>query len=314
MVTKSHLSTSFSTGWFRASDGIEERDNALILSRLCALQWIVVLYEYVVPNSLKAGVRHLVGTVYFNLRWHINMVTSSFLNLQYASEFVDCIIYQLVDQPPGIITVKSFEVLAKISIPSDSEASPSNIAPADNEIPSMKNPMNDDNTNFALGVLDLSRRKLISRNRDVFSSLIDLHSKHPQHLVEVSKVIELMCTLQPPEFVFVAFANELDNFVVSRMKHREKVLDSPKTDAHAAKKELSAFAKDLAFISNFAQQLGIVFFAAPETEVLRDVLKDCIGRKGNSIEDERKARLFYILLHAFSHNIVATLSLCLWGG
>jgi len=65
-----------STGWFRASDGVEERDNALILSRLCALQWVVVLYEYVVPTSLKAD---------------------------YASEFIDCILYQLVDQPPGII-------------------------------------------------------------------------------------------------------------------------------------------------------------------------------------------------------------------
>ena len=65
-----------STGWFRASDGVEERDNALILSRLCAMQWVVVLYDYVVPTSLKAD---------------------------YASEFIDCILYQLVDQPPGII-------------------------------------------------------------------------------------------------------------------------------------------------------------------------------------------------------------------
>lgn len=42
-----------STGWYRASDGVEERDNSLILSRLCALQWVTVLYEYVVPNSLR---------------------------------------------------------------------------------------------------------------------------------------------------------------------------------------------------------------------------------------------------------------------
>jgi hypothetical protein len=65
-----------STGWFRASDGVEERDNSLILSRLCALQWVVVLYECVVPTALKAD---------------------------FASEFIDCILYQLVDQPPGII-------------------------------------------------------------------------------------------------------------------------------------------------------------------------------------------------------------------
>ncbi len=66
-----------STGWFHASDGVDERDNALILSRLCVLHWVVVLYENVVPENLKAD---------------------------FASEFVDCIIYQLVDQPPGIIS------------------------------------------------------------------------------------------------------------------------------------------------------------------------------------------------------------------
>lgn len=178
----------------------------------------------------------------------------------------------------------------------------------------MLNPMDDENANFALGVLESRRRKLISRDRDVFASLIDLHAKNPKLLVDVSKVIELLCSLQPPEFVFVAFANELDNFVVSKMKHREKVLSSPETDAQIAKKELSAFAKDLAFVSNFAQQLGIVFFAAAETEQLREVLKDSIGCKSDSVRDERRARLFYILLHAFSHNLVAALSLCLWGG
>ncbi len=65
-----------STGWFRASDGVEERDNSLILSRLCAFHWVVVLYDYVVPTALKAD---------------------------FANEFIDCILYQLVDQPPGII-------------------------------------------------------------------------------------------------------------------------------------------------------------------------------------------------------------------
>ena len=123
-----------------------------------------------------------------------------------------------------------------------------------------------------------------------------------------------MCTLQPPEFVFVSFANELDNFVVARIGQRDKILGSPETDAQAVKQELSAFAKDLAFVSNFSQQLGIVFFAAPETEQLREILKDCIGFKGTSVRDERRARLFYILLYTFSHNIVATLSLSLWTG
>jgi len=51
-------------------------------------------------------------------------------------------------------------------------------------------------------------------------------------------------------------------------------------------------------------------FAAPETERLREALKDSIG----SQRDARQARLFHLLLHTFSHNIVAALSLCLWGG
>jgi hypothetical protein len=48
-----------STGWFRASEGTEERDDAMMMSRLCALQWVTVLYENVVPDSLKAEVRGL---------------------------------------------------------------------------------------------------------------------------------------------------------------------------------------------------------------------------------------------------------------
>jgi len=286
-----------STGWFRASDGVEERDNALILSRLCALQWVVVLYEHVVPNSLKAD---------------------------YAGEFIDCIIYQLVDQPPGIIIVKSFEVLAKISNPAEGEEAYSlittksaldeNASTANVDLPSRQSPMDDDNANFALEILNPSRRRLLSRDRSVFASLIDLHSKHQKLLMDISKVIELMCTLQPAEFIFVSFAIELDNFIITKLNRREKLLESPEVDTQTVKEELATFAKDLAFVSNFAQQLGIVFFAAPETEQLRTLLKDSIGFKADTVGDERRARLFHILLYTFSHNIVATLGFCLWGG
>ena len=286
-----------STGWFRASDGVEERDNALILSRLCALQWVVVLYEHVVPDSLKA---------------------------EYASEFIDCIIYQLVDQPPGIIVVKSFEVLAKITVPAKGQENHSIFstlltsgdrgAPEASSIPSMNNPMDNESANFALGILEPSRRRLVSRDRAVFAALIDLHSKNEKLLMDVSKVIELMCTLQPPEFIFIAFATELENFIVTKMQQRKKILESPETDASAIKEELAAFTKDLAFVSNFAQQLGLVFFAAPETEQLRVEMKDCIGFKGDSLRDEQRACLFHIILYTFSHSIVATLSFCLWGG
>lgn len=222
--------------------------------------------------------------------------------------------------------VKSFEVLAKISndpakgeetytlLTAKSELN-EDAAPSNVNLPSNRqNPMNDDNANFALGILEPSRRKLLSRDRSVFASLIDLHSKHQKLLMDISKVIELMCTLQPPEFVFVSFAYELDNFIVARMKRREKLLESPETDTKTVKQELASFAKDLAFVSNVAQQLGIVFFASPETEHLRQVLKDSIGFKGDTVRDERRARLFHILLYAFSHNIVAALEFCLWGG
>ncbi|KAL7450731.1 hypothetical protein ACHAWC_002599, partial [Mediolabrus comicus] len=284
-----------STGWFRASDGVEERDNALILSRLCALQWVVVLYEHVVPNSLKA---------------------------EYASEFIDCIIYQLVDQPPGIIVVKSFEVLAKITVAAQGQEHRSIFSALltsdddtpESSIPTMNNPMDDECANFALGILEPSRRRLVSRDRSVFAALIDLHSKHEKLLMDVSKVIELMCTLQPPEFIFIAFATELENFVTSKIQQRKKILESPESDASAIKEQLAAFSKDLAFVSNFAQQLGLVFFAAPETERLRKEMKDCIAFKGNTLQDEKRACLFHIILHTFSHSIVATLSFCLWGG
>ncbi len=123
-----------------------------------------------------------------------------------------------------------------------------------------------------------------------------------------------ICSLQPPEFVFVSFAYELDGFIVSRMKRREMVLESPGKDTQTVKQELASFAMDLAFVSNFAQQLGIVLFAAPEASRIRHVLKNSIGGKRNTVRDARRARLFHILLYTFSHNIVATLAFCLWGG
>jgi hypothetical protein len=44
-------------GWFRASTDTKDRnDEAMIQSRLCALDWVTVLYEHVVPTTLKAEV------------------------------------------------------------------------------------------------------------------------------------------------------------------------------------------------------------------------------------------------------------------
>lgn len=46
-----------SRGWFRASDDTKDKSNdSMIMSRLCALHWVIVLYESVVPDVLKADV------------------------------------------------------------------------------------------------------------------------------------------------------------------------------------------------------------------------------------------------------------------
>ena len=47
-----------SPGWFRASNDTKERnEESMVSSRLCALHWVIVLYESVVPDELKAEVR-----------------------------------------------------------------------------------------------------------------------------------------------------------------------------------------------------------------------------------------------------------------
>lgn len=58
-----------------------------------------------------------------------------------------------------------------------------------------------------------------------------------------------------------------------------------------------------------------VLLNSRETGQLRELLSNGIGaydERGS--RSARKARLFHILIHAFAHNLAATLSLCLWGG
>jgi hypothetical protein len=55
-------------GWFRSSredfnnttptskEAVRIADDGLVQSRLCALHWIIILYENVVPDALKADV------------------------------------------------------------------------------------------------------------------------------------------------------------------------------------------------------------------------------------------------------------------
>lgn len=50
-----------SAGWFRSNDKVRNEEG-MILSRLCALHWVIVLYESVVPHLLKPDV-----SIYFSL-------------------------------------------------------------------------------------------------------------------------------------------------------------------------------------------------------------------------------------------------------
>jgi len=296
------------TGWFRAAvvdlqklgaweDTNGQKDNAepnssteesmLIMSRLCALQWIAVLYEYVVPCSLKPD---------------------------YAREFISPVLHQLVYNPPDVITFKSFEVLAKITVPVFGEKT--------NEASEKSDMFKVDSDNIAnivslpnVDVLDESRLNLRSRDRSVFSVLIRLYSRHPRLLTELSKVIQFMCTLQPPEFVFVSFAVELDLFVSERCGKRDPAVNTERNLEASFKKAPSS--KDLDFVSSFVQQMNVVFLISKETEELRNALKEIIGPQKTiqiSSNVKKKQQLFHVLLHSFAHNLVSAISLCLWGG
>lgn len=57
-----------SPGWFRT--GFQARggqhDDSMVMSRLCALEWVTVLYESVVPDVLKADVSYRCPTMTSN--------------------------------------------------------------------------------------------------------------------------------------------------------------------------------------------------------------------------------------------------------
>ena len=283
-----------STGWFRSSAGTyDEQGDAAMMSRRCALEWIIVLYEYVVPDSLKA---------------------------EYAREFITPIIHQLVYEPPEPIVFKSLEVLAKITVPVKGEKLTEELNEEKTEKSSAdvngeSNPMTDSSAQYALDILDASRCALKSRDRQVFACLIHLHSKNHHLLSKLSTVIEYMCELQPPEFVFVSFALELDRYFVQRLGQREAAWQSAGSNERKIRRENAAFALDLEFVSSFVKQMNNVLLNSRETGQLRELLSNSIGaydERGS--RSARKARLFHILIHAFAHNLAATLSLCLWGG
>ena len=233
--------------------------------------------------------------------------------------------------PPEGIIFKSLEVLAKITVPVDGEkvaqessvSSPLDIGArqtsggndeADEGSP--QHPMTDANAFFALDVLDSSRRQSESRDRQVFTVLIRLHAHHRHLVADLSRVVQFMCTLQAPEFVFVSFAVELDNYVWKQTQyHGDARLDSKLIkDGEAEPQRSRDLSGDLEFVSSFVQQMNHVFLNTEEAKELRELLKDCVSTKKGNENFRRKKQLFHILLHSFSHNLAATMSLCLWGG
>lgn len=154
-----------------------------------------------------------------------------------------------------------------------------------------------DDASLAFAMEKLKRK---SRDREVFSTLIQLHADNEWLLAHLSTIITYMCKLQPPEFVMVSFAVELHSFIQRKVEARQKCG--------------TADPCDLKFVSAFIQNMNHVTFNTEEARDLRDALKDCIAFQVNTEECSRKSRLFHILLHSFSHNIAATLSMCLWAG
>lgn len=235
-----------------------------------------------------------------------------FLILQYAREFVIPIIHQLVDHPPEQIIFKSLEVLATITVPVKGEAPyAKNWSSSDNHDSSSQNddsPMIDASVNFALDILDENRRLLQSRDREVFAVLIQLNAYNLHLIGDVAKVIAYMCRLQPPEFVFVSFAVELERFAVRQFKA------TAKSKGKGDDEPQQPLSRDLQFVSSFIQQMCHVLLNSREAKSLRDLLKDCIGHRTESERDRRRTRLFQIILYCFSHNLVASTALCLWGG
>lgn len=161
-------------------------------------------------------------------------------------------------------------------------------------------PMTETNVSFAFDILEPARRLKMSRNREMFAALITLHSQNPALLADLSKVITYMCRLQPPEFVYVSFAVELDRYLSRKLSQSKP-----------------AFAQDLKFVSSYVQNLSHVLLTKPEAKEMRNALRDCVCSHSTPVMSERdrqRSRLFHILLHSFSHNLAATVSLCFWAG
>jgi hypothetical protein len=233
---------------------------------------------------------------------------------------------RLLNDAPEIIVLKILEVLSKITI---AEHSKFGVAPSlssnslfqqaiNKEVHTayeeQNHPMTDSNANFALGMLGMREKGELSRNREVFAALIHTHSLNPSLLSGLSRIIRKMCSLQPPEFIYISFSLELNNFVSKLLDHREKIVSSEDISPKKTRQEELRVSKYLHFVSKFVQVMVNCLLTTDETARCRMWIKDCIAVREKNTVNERKLQLFHILLNTFSHDSVAAISLCLWCG
>jgi vacuole morphology and inheritance protein 14 len=146
-------------------------------------------------------------------------------------------------------------------------------------------------------LLDLQVIARISQNEDQFlrvlNALVQLFMED-RSLLETrgSLVVRKLCSFMEGKKIYVALASILDNTFAG---------------------------KDLEFVSLMVQTLNLILLTAPELGILRKLLKDSFdgddamdatnSKRSNSKEENRE--LFYSLFRCWSHNPVATFSLCL---
>jgi vacuole morphology and inheritance protein 14 len=146
-------------------------------------------------------------------------------------------------------------------------------------------------------LLDLQVIARISQNEDQFlrvlNALVQLFMED-RSLLETrgSLVVRKLCSFMEAKKIYVALASILDNTFAG---------------------------KDLEFVSLMVQTLNLILLTAPELGILRKLLKDsfdgddAMGDSDKKVSNFKKEnrQLFYSLFRCWSHNPVATFSLCL---
>ena len=99
-----------------------------------------------------------------------------------------------------------------------------------------------------------------------------------------------------------------------RILHEELVLQLVERTSRTNTPTGKSFSADLHFVSCFVQQMFHVLLVTYKAKDLTELLRDCICRRSEIERDLRRTKLFHMLLYICPHNLVAPMSLCLWGG